>query len=152
MKVPATVVIDETFPQEPISDYGRNKLECERIFLRAHEQKQLNGTIIRPSCTYGPGGMLIDNLEFNPPSWDRIERAAVSGRTVTLKVKFADFEIITRSKSFGTTLGRCEFESAGQALLAALHPLPKGVRLLGLGLHNLIEVNAAQSRQLGLAI
>ena len=85
-------------------------------------------------------------------AWDRIERAAVSGRTVTLKVKFADFEIITRSKSFGTTLGRCEFESAGQALLAALHPLPKGIRLLGLGLHNLIEVNAAQSRQLGLAI
>jgi DNA polymerase-4 len=85
-------------------------------------------------------------------AWDRIERAAVSGRTVTLKVKFADFEIITRSKSFGTTLGRCEFESAGQALLAALHPLPKGIRLLGLGLHNFIEVNAAQSRQLGLAI
>ena len=41
-------------------------------------------------------------------AWDRIERAEVSGRTVTLKVKFADFEIITRSKSFGTLLGRCE--------------------------------------------
>src|SRR4029079_14463359 len=72
-------------------------------------------------------------------AWDRIERAQVSGRTVTLKVKFADFEIITRSKRFGTSLGRREFESAGQALLAALVPLPKGIRLLGLGLHNLHE-------------
>jgi DNA polymerase-4 len=85
-------------------------------------------------------------------AWDRIERTAVSGRTVTLKVKFADFEIITRSKSFGTPLARSEFEAAGQALLAALHPLPKGIRLLGLGLHNLHEGEAEPPRQLGLAI
>jgi DNA polymerase-4 len=85
-------------------------------------------------------------------AWDRIERASVSGRTVTLKVKFADFEIITRSRSFGTPIGRDEFETAGQALLAALHPLPKGIRLLGLGLHNLSEGEAEKPRQLGLAI
>ena len=76
-------------------------------------------------------------------AWDRIERAEVTGRTVTLKVKFADFEIITRSKSFGTPIWTAQaFDAAGQALLAALHPLPKGIRLLGLGLHNLIEGDA----------
>jgi DNA polymerase-4 len=85
-------------------------------------------------------------------AWDRIERAGVMGRTVTLKVKFADFEIITRSKSFGTLIGRDEFETAGQVLLAALHPLSKGIRLLGLGLHNLSEGEAEEPRQLGLAI
>ena len=42
-----------------------------------------------------------------------------------------------------------EFEAAGQALLAALHPLPKGIRLLGLGLHNLVEGEIEQPRQLG---
>jgi DNA polymerase-4 len=72
---------------------------------------------------------------------------------VTLKVKFADFELITRSKSFGNLLSREEFETAGQALLAALHPLPKGIRLLGLGLHNLVEEEEIEApRQLGLAI
>ncbi|HEY1142411.1 MAG TPA: DNA polymerase IV [Sphingomicrobium sp.] len=85
-------------------------------------------------------------------AWDRIERAQVAGRTVTLKVKFADFEIITRSKSFATCIARPEFEAAGQALLAALHPLPKGIRLLGLGLHNLVEEDSEPPRQLGLAI
>jgi DNA polymerase IV len=85
-------------------------------------------------------------------AWERIERAGVAGRTVTLKVKFADFELITRSKSFGTTLDRPAFEGAGQALLAALHPLRKGVRLLGLGLHNLLETETQAPRQLGLAI
>ena len=86
-------------------------------------------------------------------AWDRIERAQVAGRTVTLKVKFADFEIVTRSKSFGNLLGREEFEASGQSLLAALHPVPKGIRLLGLGLHNLVEENEPDApRQLGLAI
>jgi nucleoside-diphosphate-sugar epimerase len=74
VKVPPTVLADESFPQEPISDYGRNKLQCEKIFLRAGEEKKFNVTVIRPSCTYGPGGNLIDNLEFNPPTWDRIAR------------------------------------------------------------------------------
>ena len=73
-KIPGGVVVDETFPQEPTSDYGRNKLECERIFLAAHENKSFPVTIIRPSSTYGPGGRLIDNLEYNPVAWDRIER------------------------------------------------------------------------------
>src|SRR5690349_16590522 len=75
-------------------------------------------------------------------AWDRVERAEVTGRTVTLKVKFGDFTIITRSKSFaGAVPDRDTFTAAGQALLAALHPLTKGIRLLGLGLHNLTEVN-----------
>ena len=86
-------------------------------------------------------------------AWERIDRAGVAGRTVTLKVKFADFEIITRSRSFGNLLGREEFERTGQDLLAALHPLPKGIRLLGLGLHNLVgEDELDAPRQLGLAI
>lgn len=74
VKIPPAIVIDETFPQEPISEYGRNKVKCERIFQQAHEQGKFKTTIIRPSCTYGPGGRLIDNLESNPSTWDRIER------------------------------------------------------------------------------
>ena len=74
VKVPPHIFIEETFPQEPISGYGKNKLLAERIFLQAHHQGKFNLTIIRPSTTYGPGGTLIDNLEFDPVAWDRIER------------------------------------------------------------------------------
>jgi DNA polymerase-4 len=86
-------------------------------------------------------------------AWDRVKRAEVAGRTVTLKVKYGDFTIITRSKSFGSVVpDQDTFAAAGQALLAALHPLPKGIRLLGLGLHNLVEPEFNQPIQLGLAI
>jgi DNA polymerase IV len=86
-------------------------------------------------------------------AWDRVERAEVAGRTVTLKVKFGDFTLITRSKSFTAPVhGLPAFTAAGQTLLAALHPLPKGIRLLGLGLHNLCESAESEPLQLGLAI
>jgi DNA polymerase-4 len=85
-------------------------------------------------------------------AWDRVRRAEVAGRTVTLKVKFGDFTLITRSKSFACAVDQPGFVIAGQSLLAALHPLPKGIRLLGLGLHNLTEINAEGPAQLGLAI
>jgi DNA polymerase-4 len=97
---------------------------------------------------------LAEELErISGYAWDRVMRAEVSGRTVTLKVKFGDFAIITRSKSFsGPVPDQQSFTAAGQALLASLHPLSKGIRLLGLGLHNLTEINSAVPAQLGLAI
>ena len=85
-------------------------------------------------------------------AWARVERAEVVGRTVTLKVKFADFTMVTRSKSFGEPVPDIEaFAAAGQALLAGLIPVSKGIRLLGLGLHNLAE-RFDEPHQLRLAI
>jgi DNA polymerase-4 len=86
-------------------------------------------------------------------AWQRIERAEVQGRTVTLKAKFADFQIVTRSKSFPSPVpDLASFDAAGQALLATILPAPKGIRLLGLGLHSIVEQDESAPEQLGLAI
>ena len=86
-------------------------------------------------------------------AWQRIEKASVKGRTVTLKVKYADFTQITRSKSFTTPIpDSAAFEAAGQALLGLILPVPKGVRLLGLGLHSIAETDESAPTQLGLEI
>ena len=86
-------------------------------------------------------------------AWERIARAEVSGRTVTLKVKFADFTMITRSRSFAASIpDEAAFAAAGQALLAALLPVSKGIRLLGLGLQNIQSTEKGEPFQLGLAI
>ena len=70
--------------------------------------------------------------------WARIEKAQAYGRTVVLKVKFADFRIITRSRSFAAPVRSVEqLVDAGRALLKAQLPLRMGARLLGLGVHNL---------------
>jgi DNA polymerase-4 len=86
-------------------------------------------------------------------AWDRIERHRTAGKTVTLKVKYADFQIITRAQSFAVPIGEYSgFAAAGHVLLDRLLPVAKGVRLLGLGLSALITVNDAGPCQLGLEI
>jgi len=100
-----------------------------------------------------PGRLASELERIAGYAWDRVTRAEVTGRTVTLKVKFKDFSIITRSKSFGSAVPDLSaFTASGQALLASLHPLPRGIRLLGLGLHNLSEEAEDSPLQLGLAI
>lgn len=86
-------------------------------------------------------------------AWARIERVEARGRTVTLKVKYSDFTLITRSRSFMEPVASlADFAAAGQSLLAALHPVPRGIRLLGLGVHSIVETDAGGPMQLGLAI
>jgi len=74
VKTPPQVLIDETFPLEPISDYGRNKVACELAFQRAAERDAFKLSIVRPSHTYGPGGSMIDQQEFDSGTWDRVAR------------------------------------------------------------------------------
>ncbi|CAM3190897.1 DNA polymerase IV 2 [Sphingomonas antarctica] len=73
-------------------------------------------------------------------AWVRIERANVLDRTATLKVRYADFQTITRARSSVVPFERREtFESAGAALLDALQPLHAPIRLLGLTLSSLVD-------------
>ena len=72
-------------------------------------------------------------------AWVRIDRHAARGRTVTLKLRRADFHTITRAGSSTTPFDRATFLAAGRALLAGALPVAGGVRLLGLTLSGLIR-------------
>ena len=70
--------------------------------------------------------------------WKYCERTQVYGRTVHLKVKFKDFQIITRSRTtLSPIVDSTFFEKISYDLLEQLYPIPKGVRLLGISLSNL---------------
>src|ERR1700758_5280883 len=70
--------------------------------------------------------------------WQHCESTASRGRTVTLKVKFADFEIITRSRSVPSAIAtRDDLARLSIGLLADNAPFPKAVRLLGVSLSSL---------------
>jgi DNA polymerase-4 len=69
--------------------------------------------------------------------WRRCARHDARGRTTTLKVKYADFEQITRSKSLSRPFVDVdEMTAATLLLLRNLHPFSKGVRLLGVTASN----------------
>jgi DNA polymerase-4 len=70
--------------------------------------------------------------------WRHCESTGSRGRTVTLKVKFSDFEIITRSRSVSSAVAnRDDLARLSIGLLDSALPLPKAVRLLGVSLSSL---------------
>jgi DNA polymerase IV len=84
--------------------------------------------------------------------WRYCEDKGARGRTVTLKVKFNDFEIITRSRSVPVAVSsRSDLERLSVALLQNEMPVPKPVRLLGVSLSSL-QGEDQIAPQLGLPI
>jgi DNA polymerase-4 len=92
-------------------------------------------------------GPLVDKV------WHYCDSTGVRGRTVTLKVKFADFRIITRSRSRATLISdRSTLASISAELLAAQFPLQKGVRLIGVSLSSLCDDSSEVDPQVVLAL
>ncbi|WP_324742214.1 DNA polymerase IV [Tsuneonella sp. CC-YZS046] len=70
--------------------------------------------------------------------WERIERTEARGRTVTLKLRYSDFSLVTRARSVAQAIsGKAEFATIGHALLEEMLPLPQPIRLMGLTLSSL---------------
>jgi DNA polymerase IV len=69
--------------------------------------------------------------------WAWCEKANAFGRTVTVKVKFADFRQVTRSRSFPAVIARHDLlREASVELVRMVLPTPKGIRLLGVTVSN----------------
>jgi DNA polymerase-4 len=69
--------------------------------------------------------------------WAWCEKMKAFGRTVTVKVKFGDFQQVTRSRSFPSTIARHDLlRRASVELVRTLLPTAKGIRLLGVTVSN----------------
>ena len=85
--------------------------------------------------------------------WRHCESTGTRGRTVTLKIKYADFQQITRSQSLrGVIEGRLALEEISLELLRAQFPMTKGIRLLGISLSALSSAGTVDAEQLPLGI
>jgi len=85
--------------------------------------------------------------------WRVCEGAEIRGRTVTLKVKYADFHQIMRSRTGQSLFStRAEIEQLSYALLEPLFPVAKGIRLLGITLSSLSEKQLEREPQLSLSL
>ncbi|RUM14191.1 DNA polymerase IV [Rhizobium phaseoli] len=85
--------------------------------------------------------------------WAYCEANGIGAKTVTLKVKYADFHQITRSKTVPTLLrGITELEEIISLMLAPIFPPRKGIRLLGITLSSLERRASGTEPQLRLAL
>lgn len=83
--------------------------------------------------------------------WAWCEIAGSRGRTVTVKVKWADFQQSTRSRSLSEPVASREaLRDLSRLLVRSLYPPTRGVRLVGVSLSNL-ETTGAAANQLALS-
>ncbi|WP_299194164.1 DNA polymerase IV [uncultured Erythrobacter sp.] len=115
--------------------------------VRAHRVRKSVGGERTFSEDISSGAALRDTLENTIEYvWDSIERSKARGRTVTLKVKFTDFQNMTRSKSTSDWIeSKSEFAEISRALLEEALPLPMPIRLMGLTLSNLDQGEDAKT-------
>ncbi len=87
-----------------------------------------------------PGQARDEILPLVDRVWQQCRGRGLSARTVTIKVKYADFQQVTRRRTTPDPLrSRDEMAALTLALLLPLFPTAKGVRLLGVTLSSLQE-------------
>jgi DNA polymerase IV len=83
--------------------------------------------------------------------WRHCGTSGNRGRTVTLKIKYADFQQITRSRSLaGIIEERTALERISLDLLKAQFPVAKGIRLLGISLSTFAPTDPSDQLPLGI--
>jgi DNA polymerase IV len=108
-------------------------------------ENTFNHDIFEPDELYRELDDIIEQL------WRRMERANAYGKSITLKIKFADFESMTRSRTSQLSVIEKRFlAKIAYEMLNNLLPMPKGVRLMGVSFTNLEFADEMIGRQLTL--
>ena len=81
--------------------------------------------------------------------WAWCEKANARGRTVTVKIKWADFQVSTRSRSMESAIQtRHGLHEVALDLIRSVFPPPKGVRLVGVTLSNFQSQSGGEATEL----
>jgi DNA polymerase-4 len=77
--------------------------------------------------------------------WTWCQKANAYGRTVTVKIKFADFQQATRSRSLTAPVSSLAvLHEMSLELIRSVLPTQKGIRLVGVSVSNFERTEAAQ--------
>jgi len=81
--------------------------------------------------------------------WSWCERSNARGRTVTVKIKWANFQIISRSRSMETPIEtRDRLREVALDLIRSVFPPPRGIRLVGVSVSNFGSPRVGQTAEL----
>jgi DNA polymerase-4 len=111
--------------------------EDDRRVVADREPKSISHEETYAHDRFDREGLGTEALRMADSVASRLRRAGLAGRTVTLKVRYADFTTITRSSTgLSPTDQAADIALIARGLLAGVD-LGPGVRLLGVGVSNL---------------
>jgi DNA polymerase-4 len=109
----------------------------DRAVQPDRERKSSGSETTFPEDLTEPAQIEAGVLAMADEVWGWCEKAKSRGRTVTVKIKWANFQIATRSRSMETAIEtRDGLREAALNLIRSVFPPPRGIRLVGVTLSN----------------
>ena len=145
--------VTEDHPQRAFTDYGKNKIAAEQVFLRAYHTAGFPVTIIRPSTTYGNKLGLLRQIGFDFSWLDRIRKGkpilvSGDGKAIHqfLHVDDAAYGFVgamERERCIGQAynLVRDDFVQFDQYHRTAMEIIGREVPMIGLPLDTLLAID-----------
>jgi DNA polymerase IV len=124
--------------------------EDDRPVVASEPAKSISAEETFPEDIDDPEVLRGEILRLSDRVGRRLRRGNVAGRTITLKVRFGNFQTVTRSTTLDLPTDRThDLVTHVSALLDGLRLERARVRLIGVGVSNLVEGAAARQLELG---
>jgi len=125
----------------------------DRPVVPDRERKSFGSETTFDKDVKSPDQLKIHLAQVVEDVWSDRVRIGRMGRTLTLKAKHADFRLVSRSRTDDMAVrDRAWIERVSVSLLESLPAAPRGYRLLGLTVSNLMDGNLAERGQLDLGL
>ena len=116
------------------------------------ERKSAGSETTFPEDLADPARIEVGVLAMADDVWAWCESTGIRGRTVTVKIKWADFRVSTRSRSMEAPIeARNRLHEVALDLIRSVLPPPKGIRLVGVAVSNLNRGGMSPDGELPLA-
>jgi DNA polymerase-4 len=117
--------------------YAIARGEDHRAVNPSRERKSSGSETTFEEDLTDPGRIEAGVLAMAEDVWAWCEKTGARGRTVTVKIKWADFQISTRSRSASAPVADWEtLRQMSLTLIRSVFPSPNGVRLVGVSVSN----------------
>ena len=121
----------------------------DRLVQPDRERKSLGSETTFPEDRTDPVQIEAGVIAMVDDVWAWCEKTNSRGRTVTVKIKWTDFQISTRSRSMEMTIEtREKLHQVVLDLIRSVFPPPKGVQLVGVSLSNFRSQTASEAAEL----
>ena len=121
-----------------------------RDVITEHSEKSISASQTFDVDLYQPEEILKEFLRLTERSADRMRAKGLAANTISIKVRFADFKTISRSKTLDLpTTGTQEIFEVAKSLFLGLELDRVLVRLVGVSLDSLVENDDVKQMVLG---
>jgi DNA polymerase-4 len=134
--------LEEHFGKSGAWYYDIARGEDHRPVVPNRERKSSGSETTFSDDLFAPSDIEAGVCAMADDVWAWCEKAGTYGHTVTVKVKYADFRLITRSRTVSTPVTtQAKLRELSVALVRTVYPVTVGIRLVGVSVSKLARVD-----------